>query len=525
MAATIPQILWGVNFENVLQFGYPLDNVVTGRRPRPGTEHVRSPGGVEDAWATGFDYELSADFRWIPDVTTSNPSATAWGGSTGVQAFLDWARQANTFRFVPDSTVPAFYVDGCYLGDPQEEPGTLELDGTRNLHMTLRNPTMSFALALRGLMFEYTPGADISSLGLNFTYSRASSAYFLGSNGLWQSAASGALRDRHYPVYPTLTRCTLLEQAATNIVLWCRDQTNAAWVMTTMTPALDQVGIDGVANSASSLLATAANATSLQAITLSSSARMQSAFVKRLVGSGTVQMTTDGGTTWMTVAVTNAWTRVTIPVQTVTNPSVGFRLVTGGDKIAVDFVQNEAGTPLGIPTSPMLTTTASFTRAAETDTSSVIIWTPQAQFVYLKIVETQTDNFANGRAIWALPGNNADERLIFDRISTNTYRLVHGGAASAVSSTVAVTVAAGDTFELLGLVFADGSVQLLISRNGGTDSVGTRSAALAFGAAWNSSSMALAGFSGGLVDSLNNLAQIKGGYGTATNSNALARAA
>jgi hypothetical protein len=156
----------------------------------------------------------------------------------------------------------------------------------------------------------------------------------------------------------------LIEEARTNVVLYCRDLSNAAWTKTNTTAALTAIGIDGVVNSASVLTATAGNGTALQAITLASSQRQQSAYVKRVTGAGVINMTTDGGTTWTVITVTSNWTQVTVPAQTLANPSVGFRIVTNGDAIAVDFVQNETGY---FPTSPILTTTVAVTRAADTN--------------------------------------------------------------------------------------------------------------------------------------------------------------
>lgn len=157
----------------------------------------------------------------------------------------------------------------------------------------------------------------------------------------------------------------LIEENRTWVALWNRDFTNAAWTKTSVTAALDQVGIDGVANSASSLTASANNGTVLQAITLASSQRATSAYVKRLVGSGAVSMTTDGGTTWTDITSqlgAGAYARATIPEQTVTNPSVGFKFATSGDKIAVDFFGNENG---AFQTSPLVVASASVTRAAD----------------------------------------------------------------------------------------------------------------------------------------------------------------
>lgn len=155
--------------------------------------------------------------------------------------------------------------------------------------------------------------------------------------------------------------------AATNRALQNRDLTNAAWTKTNITAAKTQTGIDGVANSASLITASAGNGTVLQTVTLASSQRFQSAYVKRVTGSGVVNMTTDGGATWTAITVTGSYTRVSIPAQTVTNPSFGFQIVTNGDAIAVDFVQNETGSEWS---SPIAVGAAAVTRAAETLTFS-----------------------------------------------------------------------------------------------------------------------------------------------------------
>ncbi len=147
--------------------------------------------------------------------------------------------------------------------------------------------------------------------------------------------------------------------------LWNRDFTNAVWSKTNVTAALNQTGIDGVSNAASSLTATANNGTVLQNITLASSARAQSAWVKRLVGSGAISMTIDGGTTWtdVTSQISASYAWVTVPTQTLANPSVGFKFATSGDSIAVDFFGNEGGT---VPTPrPIPVTSAAVTVAAD----------------------------------------------------------------------------------------------------------------------------------------------------------------
>jgi hypothetical protein len=179
-------------------------------------------------------------------------------------------------------------------------------------------------------------------------------SYAVTSGGVWQAFNANILRRTDKGV--------LIEPTRTNVVLHNRDLTNAAWTPTNITAAKDQVGIDGVANAASSLTATAGNGTILQAITLASSARFQSAFVKRITGTGTIEMTMDNGATWTAITVTSSYQQLNIPTQTLANPTVGFRIVTSGDAIAVDFVQNENGVD---QTSPIPVTTVAVQRDAD----------------------------------------------------------------------------------------------------------------------------------------------------------------
>ena len=153
-------------------------------------------------------------------------------------------------------------------------------------------------------------------------------------------------------------------------MLWCRDLTNTVWTTTAITAMKTQAGFDGTPAAATSLVAAAANATIQQRIADPANVqRQQSAFVKRLSGSGPVEMTMDGGTTWTEVTVANTWTRVSIAPQTLANPTVGLRLANKGDFIAVDCVQNEKLTGgrdgLYAVSSPITTTAAIADRAAD----------------------------------------------------------------------------------------------------------------------------------------------------------------
>lgn len=188
----------------------------------------------------------------------------------------------------------------------------------------------------------------------NLTSVRSSTADYVGdAQGLYWSVGANIPR--------LSNKGLLIEKATTNRLLRCRDLTDAAWVKVNVTAALDQVGIDGVANSASSITATAGNGTILQTVVLGSSARRVSVFVKRITGTGTINLTGDG-TTFTAITVTSNWTRVNLASATVTNPITGFQIVTSGDAIAVDFVQNEIGPFI---TSPILTGAAQVTRSVD----------------------------------------------------------------------------------------------------------------------------------------------------------------
>jgi hypothetical protein len=225
----------------------------------------------------------------------------------------------------------------------------------------------------------------------------------------------------------------LTEDSRTNVVLWNRDLTNAAWAKTNATAAKDQVGIDGTSNVASSLTATANNATCLQSITLASSARAQTAYVKRITGSGDVSMTMDGGSTWTVITLTSAFQRLTIPTQTLANPSVGFKLATSGDKIAVDYVQNENG---AIETSPIATTTVSVSRAADAVFADIAadLFVNSAITIYAEYFNPQTGSNLGSICVLRKTATTFADRIELAGGNTSTsrprFQVVVGAVAS-----------------------------------------------------------------------------------------------
>jgi len=140
-----------------------------------------------------------------------------------------------------------------------------------------------------------------------------------------------------------LPKGRLIEGLIINRALYNRDFTNAAWTKTNVTAAKDATGLDGVANSASTLTATAGNGTCFQTVTLTSLQRTSSIYVKRKTGTGTIEFTDDGGTSYtdITLLIGTGFFYRTDPTTTQANPSIGFRIVTSGDEIEVDGAQIE----------------------------------------------------------------------------------------------------------------------------------------------------------------------------------------
>lgn len=153
----------------------------------------------------------------------------------------------------------------------------------------------------------------------------------------------------------------LIEASATNRLLWCRDATNSAWVKTNISCTRTGVGIDGTENSASCLTATSSLGTCIQTVTLSSSSRSCSVFMKRVSGTGRVWFMADG-ITWSNTFINENWNRISLS-GTLTLSTIGIMLENIGDAVLIDYAQIEDSTQM---TSPILTTSAQASRSLDT---------------------------------------------------------------------------------------------------------------------------------------------------------------
>ena len=239
--------------------------------------------------------------------------------------------------------------------------GQLDIEGLTRSGFT-PTATDNYGIAPNGLQesVRITDGAvDLELWGVQIELGGTATDYAFTFTG-------GVITNTPLVANPTCNGL-LIEESRANRILWNRDGTNAAWVKTNVTATKDQTGIDGVASAATKLAATADNGTCIQTITLASGSRTGSVFLKRITGTGNVQVSLDGST-WSTVDLSSTeWRRIVLS-GTVTNPTVGIRLATNGDEVAMDYAQVEDG---AFATSPILTTTASVTRSADVPTISL----------------------------------------------------------------------------------------------------------------------------------------------------------
>src|SRR3990167_8430161 len=249
------------------------------------------------------------------------------------------------------------------------------------------------------------------------TFTRATTAWTRLASGLWGSIASGSPRS-YYTAAGTYGG-VLIELGRTNRCLWSRDLTNAAWTKTSTTAAKDAVGIDGVAYSCSTLTATGANGTCLQAIVNASVARVFSAWVKRKTGTGTVNITIDNGTTWTAITINSTtWTLVQ-RTQTLADPTVGFRIVTSGDEIIVDMCQEETGAEAS---TPIPTTTASVARNADVLSYPTSAWLNAVNGTFAAIFSLLQTPTSGGHAVYTASDGTTAERLLHYLNAINSFR-------------------------------------------------------------------------------------------------------
>lgn len=165
----------------------------------------------------------------------------------------------------------------------------------------------------------------------------------------------------------------LSEPGRENICLYSIDYTNAAWVKTNVSVTAGIAGAPDGEPAATTLAATADNATIIQDLgTVSSKKQTGSIWIKRRTGSGNVDLTLDGGATWTTIGVSATWNLLST-TQTLADPDFGIRLTTNGDAVDVwnSQVENSGIPTISWATSSIKTTSTTGSRDGDSLTFAV----------------------------------------------------------------------------------------------------------------------------------------------------------
>jgi hypothetical protein len=130
-----------------------------------------------------------------------------------------------------------------------------------------------------------------------------------------------------------------VSKAEENLLLRSQDY-SATWTVTSLTPVTGKTAPDAT-STATEFTSTAADAVLTQGYTAIAGDYTFSVFLRRVTGTGDIQIAADNGT-WTTRAITSSWARYEV-TQTVTAgaKTAGIRIVTSGDAIEVWGAQLE----------------------------------------------------------------------------------------------------------------------------------------------------------------------------------------
>jgi len=174
----------------------------------------------------------------------------------------------------------------------------------------------------------------------------------------------------------------ILEAASTNLVPVSSGFNDASWSKTNVTVSADSATSPDGTSTADTLTASSSNGTALLASAVTS--RTFSVFLKRKTGTGTIQITANGGTTWTDVVIySDEWVRVQVTAASASQTS-GIRIVTSGDEVYAWGAQAEA---LPFASTYIPTTSTALTRNAEKLTyPSASNRTAATESIFIKMV-------------------------------------------------------------------------------------------------------------------------------------------
>jgi hypothetical protein len=354
------------------------------------------------------------------------------------------------------------------------------------------------------------------------TFTRASTATFVGSDGLIQSAAINAPRFDHDPV--TLAcKGLLIEELRTNFVNRSESIANPYWNAFATATAVDNITTSpiGLSNSASRMTAISGTSNQRQrvaALTLTSgsSARTASVFLKagnngfgflsldfnksgvgtvrssqvrlNLSNGSAVQTGTITGFSYIVTPYTNGWYRIAISATSAASLTVEDQVViifglsfnasgtsgtfTGTETVYVWGAQLEEGS---FPSSYIPTTTASVVRSADVCSitgSNFTSFRSTAGFTALCNFSFLATSTAGAMAPIAVNQSAANGVFLYKGITSSDISVYH------VSTNTSIGSISSNTFNKVAMAYDGDSVVGVLS--GGAVSVETGSTALSF---------------------------------------------
>ncbi len=579
----LSSILWGPTYENTLSFGYSLYDRLTDREERPGSDHQIGVSGTEDSWITGRDFTLMAAAKFVPEshvqgvlggsttILGGGAARTGWSSAVGYQDFLDYHRQGLPFRFAPDATLPGFYLDGCYLVDPKSPgPGSVGDDLNRVVSLKIRNPLYDFSRALRGILWEYAPGKDVTQ-PVAATVLRNTIGMRYAVDGSVAFDAINVLRDRHYANGLGSVRSTLVEPIAfttpqgqfTNWLLQSQAFNTGTWSLNQITAVdntTDTKAPDGTQTATK--LVPSVTSTNLheptQPITITSGEFVAlSVHARAGAYSGLVFRFADGGSTHEIQMVvdlttgailsTNASAGATVNAKVVPLANGWYRLllwgiIAGGVTSATPFLQvydtgahaNSAtayagdgtsgiyvwgaqaernGTANDLPPSSYVaTTSAAVLRGADTFTTVLPVANILPTWLYARFVDRQETQRGSGipRVLAISAGGSNPRLMLYATGGKYACAFLSAGGVQTTAAAVALPNY-GDVVELLGWYDAAGNVNLVQAVNGVPAAVVTAASGVTPVGAWGIPSVGIGSDGGGVVVSQTNLLNAKVG--------------